>query len=236
MAASTLPARAQMKQDRIATADGDLEIHPVNHASFVMRWKETTIAVDPVGDAGAYKSFPKANVILLTDIHQDHLNAKTLEAVAGDSTKIVAPTAVADMLPAGLRAQTMVLTNGQSAVIMEIGVEAIPMYNTTQERSKFHVKGRGNGYVLSIGKKRIYISGDTEDIPEMRALKNIDAAFLCMNLPYTMTVDQAASAVGEFKPKVVYPYHSRGSDLERFKKLVAENGGAEVRILAWYGK
>jgi L-ascorbate metabolism protein UlaG (beta-lactamase superfamily) len=108
------------------------------------------------------------------------------------------------------------------------------MYNTTPDRSKFHDKGRGNGYVLTLGGKRLYISGDTEDIPEMRALKNIDVAFVCMNLPYTMTVEQAASAVREFKPRVVYPYHHRGSDLAKFKQLVGQDPAIEVRIREWY--
>jgi len=108
------------------------------------------------------------------------------------------------------------------------------MYNLTADRLKYHNKGRGNGYVVTVGGKRIYISGDTEDIPEMRALKNIDVAFVCMNLPYTMTEEQAASAVREFKPKIVYPFHYRGSDVEKFKKLVGEDSGVEVRLRDWY--
>ncbi len=108
------------------------------------------------------------------------------------------------------------------------------MYNLTADRLKFHDKGRGNGYVLTLGGKRVYLSGDTEDILEMRALKNIDVAFVCMNLPYTMTVDQAASAVREFKPKIVYPYHYRGSDLEKFKTAVGSDLGVDVRIRDWY--
>ena len=108
------------------------------------------------------------------------------------------------------------------------------MYNLAPARASFHAKGRGNGYVLTFGGKRIYLSGDTEDIPEMRSLKNIDVAFVCMNLPYTMTVDQAASAVREFRPKLVYPYHYRGSDLAKFKELVGESSGVEVRLRDWY--
>ena len=112
------------------------------------------------------------------------------------------------------------------------------MYNTTPDRLQYHEKGRGNGYVVTLDDKRIYISGDTEDIPEMRKLKNIDYAFVCMNLPYTMTVEQAASAVSEFKPKVVFPYHYRGkegmSDIEKFKKMVSADSDIEVRFLDWY--
>jgi L-ascorbate metabolism protein UlaG (beta-lactamase superfamily) len=127
-----------------------------------------------------------------------------------------------------------VLKNGETATLGDIKAEAIPMYNTTPDQLRYHPKGRGNGYVLTLGGKRVYISGDSEDIPEMRALKDIDVAFLCMNLPYTMTVEQAASAVRAFKPKIVYPYHSRGSDLEKFKSLVGSDSGVEVRLRDWY--
>jgi L-ascorbate metabolism protein UlaG (beta-lactamase superfamily) len=133
-----------------------------------------------------------------------------------------------------LRKQTTVLANGETKSLHEIKIEAVPMYNLTQERLKFHDKGRGNGYVLRLGGKRVYISGDTEDIPEMRALKNIDVAFVCMNLPYTMDVTQAASAVREFRPRIVYPYHYRGSDVEKFKSLVGNDRDVEVRLRDWY--
>ena len=116
---------------------------------------------------------------------------------------------------------------------MGLNIQAVPAYNTTPDRTKFHTKGRGNG-LLTFADKCVYLSGDTEDIPEMRALKGIDVAFLCMNLPYTMTPEQAASAVRQFRPKIVYPYHSRGSDLEKFKKLVGDDAGVEVRLRDWY--
>jgi len=173
-------------------------------------------------------------LILLTDIHGDHLNAPTLTAIATEKTLLVAPSAVAAQLPEALRKQTTALTNGETRSVSGVSIEAVPMYNTTLARAQFHTKGRGNGYVITLGGKRVYISGDTEDIPEMRALKNIDVAFLCMNLPYTMTEEQAASAVRAFKPKIVYPYHSRGSDLEKFKQLVGADSGVEVRLRNWY--
>jgi L-ascorbate metabolism protein UlaG (beta-lactamase superfamily) len=232
LCAATLATRAA---EKIPAQNGDIEIDPINHATFVLRWNGKTIFVDPVG--GAQKFTGKPDLILVTDIHGDHLNADTLKAVTGDKTKIVAPAAVVEQLPAELKsksAQIVMLANGDKKEIDGISIEAIPMYNLTPERQKFHAKGRGNGYVLTLGGKRLYISGDTEDIPEMRALKNIDAAFVCMNLPYTMTVDQAASAVKEFKPKIVYPYHHRGSDVEKFKQLVGAD--SEVRILDWYAK
>ena len=115
-----------------------------------------------------------------------------------------------------------------------INIEAVAAYNTTPTHLQFHPKGVGNGYVVTLDEKRIYVSGDTEDIPEMRALKNIDVAFICINQPYTMTEEQAAGAVRAYKPKIVYPYHSRGSDLEKFKNLVGADSGVEVRLRNWY--
>lgn len=234
MAGFCAASQAADSGDRISTANGDLVIHPINHATFQMSWNGKTIVVDPVGGGGRFKEFPKPDLILITDIHGDHLNVETLEAIAGDTTTLVAPAAVAANLPAQLKSKTTVMKNGETKSVAGIEIETIPMYNTTPERLRYHTKGRGNGYVITLGGKRVYISGDTEDIPEMRALKNIDLAFLCMNLPYTMTVEQAASAVREFKPKIVYPYHYRGSDTEKFKRLVGDDVGVEVRLRNWY--
>lgn len=234
-ATTWLPAaEPALTGDRIPTTDGDLVVHPINHATLALGWKTLTTYVDPVGGAKRFADLPKPGFIILTDIHGDHLSADTLKAVATADTKLVAPPAVAQQLPADLRERTTILTNGQSASLLGVKIEATAAYNLPLERPPFHPKGRGNGYVITLGEKRVYLSGDTEDIPEMRALKNIDVAFLCMNLPYTMTVDQAASAVREFKPKIVYPYHCRGSDLEKFKQLVGDTAGVEVRIRDWY--
>jgi L-ascorbate metabolism protein UlaG (beta-lactamase superfamily) len=236
-AESGFPAAGQaavLSGDTFVAQRGNITVHPINHATFALEWNGTTIYVDPVGGAARFKALPAPGLILLTDIHGDHLNKETLEAVAKPDTKIVAPPAVAEQLPSKLRERTTVLTNGQSAEVLGIPVEAIPAYNTTPQRQQFHAKGRGNGYMVALGGKRVYISGDTENTPEMAALKNIDIAFLCMNLPYTMTVEQAADAVRAFKPKVVYPYHSRGSDLEKFKTLVGADAGVEVRLRDWY--
>jgi L-ascorbate metabolism protein UlaG (beta-lactamase superfamily) len=222
--------------DSIATKDGPLKISPINHATLALEWNDRTIYVDPVGGARMFQGLPKPELILVTDIHGDHFSKETLAEMAGANTKIVCPAAVAEQMTPELRKSAMVLTNGQVEEISGVKIEAIPMYNLTAERLKYHTKGRGNGYVLTLGGKRIYISGDTEDIPEMLALKNIDVAFVCMNLPYTMTVDQAARAVLTFKPKIVYPYHYRGSDLSKFKELVGTNPGIEVRLRDWYPK
>jgi L-ascorbate metabolism protein UlaG (beta-lactamase superfamily) len=222
--------------DVFKTSDGDLHIQPINHASFVMGWNGETIYIDPVGGAAAYDGLPRPNLIFITHAHGDHYDPMTLSGIADGSTKIVAPKAVYDMMPPELQAKTSTMANGDAETVMKVGVEAVPAYNVTPERLQYHPKGMYNGYVLTIGGKRIYISGDTEDIPEMRALKNIDIAFVCMNLPYTMDVEHAADAVVAFKPKVVYPYHYRGSDVDQFAKLVASKSSVEVRLRDWYAK
>ena len=226
------------QDNKIATSAGDAVVHPVSHATFVLEWNGKTIYVDPVGGGGKFGKFPKPDLILVTDIHGDHLNAGTLEAVSTANTTIIAPAAVASKIPGSVKGRKVVLANGRTAEAIGATVQAIPMYNLTPERKRFHSKGRGNGYVVTLGGKRFYISGDTEDIPEMRALKNIDAAFVCMNLPYTMAVDRAADAVLAFKPKVVFPYHYRGkgglSDVGKFKSLVSKDPAIRVRQLNWY--
>lgn len=220
-------------------AASQVQVTPIEHASMVLTWRDTVIYVDPVGGGAMYASQPKAGLILVTDIHPDHMDAETLAAVAAGGVPIIAPQAVKDQLPAGLQSQVTVLANGQTHTVGGWTIEAIPMYNLTDARKQFHAKGRGNGYVVANGGVRVYLSGDTEDIPEMRALRNIDMAFVCMNLPYTMTVQQAADAVAEFKPTMVYPYHYRGTDgkadVAQFAQLVAERA-PEVKVvqLEWY--
>jgi L-ascorbate metabolism protein UlaG (beta-lactamase superfamily) len=222
--------------DTIATAEGDLAVHPINHATLALQWNKRTVVVDPVGGAARFNKLGKADLVLVTDIHGDHFDPSTLQAVLGEKAALIVPPAVAEKLPADLKARASVLAHGQNKEMLGFKIETVPAYNTTPERTKFHAKDRGVGYLLTLGGKRVYISGDTEDIPEMRALKNVDLAFLCMNLPYTMTVEQAADAVRAFRPKVVYPYHYRGSDLEKFKTLVGTNAGVEVRLRDWYAR
>ena len=206
---------------------------PIKHGTFVINASDITIYIDPVGDTENFKNISPPDIILITDIHGDHLSPESVKSVQQKETVIIGPKAVIDKLGYG-----EILNNGDIKTLKNVSIEAVPMYNLTEERSKYHEKGRGNGYVVTLNKKRIYISGDTEDIEEMRELKEIDYAFVCMNLPYTMTVEQAASAVLEFKPKVVFPFHYRGtegfSDIEKFKKLVSKDKDIEARFLNWY--
>ena len=214
-------------------------VTPISHATMVLEMGGTIIYVDPVGGASAFEGMPEPDLILITDIHGDHFDLKTLEAINTAETKIFVPMAVAEKLPEFLQAQIAVISNGDTKDAFEMMIEAIPMYNLRKEALKFHEKGRGNGYVINKNGYRVYISGDTEDIPEMRQLDSIDVAFVCMNLPYTMTVESAADAVLDFRPEVVYPYHFRGtdgmSDVAKFKSLVnAANDSIEVIQLDWY--
>jgi L-ascorbate metabolism protein UlaG (beta-lactamase superfamily) len=227
--------------DEIKTPKGPLTIQPVFHGGLVLTWDHKTIYIDPYGGAMAYKGLAAPDMILITDVHQDHLDTITLNALETGKATFIVPQAVADLLPTKYKQKTVVLNNGKSVNEKALVISAIPMYNLPEEKESKHPKGRGNGYLINLGGKTVYISGDTEDIPEMRALRNIDLAFVCMNLPYTMDINQAASAVIEFRPAIVYPYHYRGkdglSDVEAFKKLVDAGGQkTEVRLRNWYAQ
>jgi L-ascorbate metabolism protein UlaG (beta-lactamase superfamily) len=225
--------------DNFQTKIGTLSIQPIFHATLVLTVNGKTIYADPSGGVEKFKGLAAPDLILITDIHGDHFDINTLDAVKTANTILVVPQVVADKLPEADKAKVVVLHNGDKTTQAGISIDAIPMYNIPESPTSMHTKGRGNGYVLGIGGKNIYLSGDTQGIPEMRALKNIDIAFVCMNLPYTMDVTEAADAVLAFKPKIVYPYHYRGknglSDVDAFKKLVdAGNKGIEVRLRNWY--
>ena len=248
--------------DQVATDNGVLTIHPIHHATFVMQWSGKTIYVDPVGGGKLFAALPKPDLVLVTHIHSDHFDPATLEVVvpAGGRTVLVAPKTVAEKIPETLRGKAVVkvLANGEKTMAAGMAVEAVPAYNTTPGNEKFHPKGRDNGYVLTggekgfkkgpgkqdefyhpMGGKRVYIAGDTEDTAEMRALKLIDVAFLPMNLPYTMSVEKAADAIRQFRPKIVYPYHYRSqdgtkADFGQLRKLVGRDSGVEIRVREWY--
>ncbi len=225
--------------DTFDTKKGELTIQPILHGTLVLRFNDKVIYVDPYGGANAFAGVAKPDLILITDIHGDHLNEDTLDTLEIKNIPIIVPQAVADKISEKYQEQLQILANGNSMKQFGIDIKALPMYNLPESADAKHVKGRGNGYLLKMGKKNIYISGDTAGIEEMRNLQDIDIAFVCMNLPYTMDVKEAASAVLDFKPLIVYPYHYRGnpdmSDTEIFKSLVNEkNSEIEVRLRNWY--
>lgn len=217
--------------DVVPTAKGPLKITPIKHASLMLEFDDKVIHIDPWSQ-GDYTGLPKADLILITDIHGDHMDPAKVKEIKKDNTVIVAPAAVAKTVTGAT-----IIGNGESKTIEGIQIEAVAMYNLVRGPSQgkfFHDKGRGNGYILTLGGKRIYISGDTECIPEMKNLRNIDVAFVCMNLPYTMTPDEAAECVKAFKPKIVYPYHYRDSDLNMFSNALKSEKGIEVRLGKWF--
>jgi L-ascorbate metabolism protein UlaG (beta-lactamase superfamily) len=227
-------AEAQ-SNDTYSTDRGELTVYPINHGSLAFTFDGKTIFVDPYGDADLYSDFGTPDIIFITDIHGDHLNTETLSALDTENTTFVAPMAVAEQLVVP-NEKIVVIRNGETRTVRNISVSAIPMYNLPEDDpDSRHPKGRGNGYIIDFGGQTVYISGDTEDIPEMRALEGIDIAFVCMNLPYTMDIHQAADAVIEFQPTVVYPYHHRGQDIQEFKNVVdAANVDVRVKLREWY--
>lgn len=232
-----ISANAQLiPADHEKVKGGELTIQPITHATLMLGFNKKNIYIDPTGGAEAFKGLAAPDLMLITDIHGDHMDSKTIEAVLTSNTVLVVPQAVADKLPASIaKDKIIVLKNGDKTEQAGISILAVPMYNLPEAADAFHSRGRGNGYVLTIGGKKVYISGDTEDIPEMRNLKNIDIAFVCMNLPYTMDATQAAQGVIAFNPKIIYPYHYRGQDVNLFKSLVnAGDKNIDVRLKNWY--
>lgn len=233
--AAPFGAWAQPAGDRYPIDGGEITINPIAHASFVMRTPSLTIYNDPTGPKSAYEGHPAPDLILITHQHEDHFQPATLTAIVGADTRLVVNPVVMRLLPEELKAKATALANGEKTSVGSIEIEAIPAYNTTKGRKGYHPQGRDNGYVLTLGGKRVYIAGDTEDIPEMRALKDIYIAFVPMNLPYTMDLDQAASAVAAFKPEFVYPYHhSRGNMQAFIEKVAAAAPDTKVVLGKWY--
>lgn len=225
-------AHAAAEPQVFSTSAGPVKITPLNHASTLIEAGGKTIYLDPAKPV-KFSGLPKADLILITDIHGDHMDPDSIKDTSKADTEIFAAPAVVQTVTAAKP-----IANGETKTWQGWTIEAIPAYNLKRgpaPRKLFHDKGRGNGYVLTYGGKRFYFSGDTEGVPEMRALKNIDVAFVCMNLPYTMPPEEAAEAVKAFHPKIVIPYHYRGADLTVFQKAL-EGTGIEVRLLEWYPK
>lgn len=229
LAAATRAFAQTLTGDAIATAAGDVTVVPMSHATLILTQGAHVIYVDPA--KVDFSGQPAPTAILITHEHGDHFDPDNLTKIGGTAT-IVAPRSVANKIPDALKAQIVVMNNGEAGTVDGLPITAVAAYNLAADKQQFHPEGRDNGYVLSFGDKKIYIAGDTEDTPEMRALSGIEVAFLPMNQPYTMTPEQAADAVKAFKPRIVYPYHYKGSDPQAFADLVGD--AAEVRLRDWY--
>jgi Predicted Zn-dependent hydrolases of the beta-lactamase fold len=221
-----LTSAATFDVDTFKTQNGqEVKVTFIGHGSLMLTYKNQTIQVDPVSGYADYSGFPKADVILVTHEHEDHFDAKSIEKLTKKGTLLVVNEAVEAKLGKG-----KVLKNGDKLRLLDkVSVEAIPAYNTTAGREKFHPRYRDNGYLLVVEGLKIYISGDTEDIPELKDLKKVDIAFLSVNQPYTMTVAQAAHAAKIIGPKIFYPYHFGDTDVRLLKEEL-KGSGIELRI------
>ena len=227
MALSAL-AQKGFETDVIKTSAGDLKITFVGHGTLMFNFGGKVIHVDPYSALADYDIFPKADLILVTHEHSDHLDLKALNTVRTERTVVVLTETCAKQVQGGI-----VMMNGNAKTVEGLKIEAVPAYNIVHKRDTgqpFHPKGVGNGYIITFGDKRVYVAGDTEDVPEMKGLKNIDIAFLPMNLPYTMTPEMVAEAAKAFKPKILYPYHFGETDTSKVVSLLKGTPEIEVRI------
>lgn len=218
----------KLEEDIIKTEQGDLKITFIGHGTLMFTWQDKVIHVDPVTREADYTKLPKADLVLITHEHGDHLDPKALELIRKAETKIVLTKTCAERVTGGL-----VMKNGDVQTVEGLKIEAVPAYNIVHKRGNgqpFHPKGIGNGYVVTFGKTRVYIAGDTENTPEMKAIEKIDIAFLPMNLPYTMTPEMVADAARVFKPKILYPYHYGQTDTKELVELLKDAENIEVRI------
>lgn len=217
-----------LEKDILKTKSGDLEIYFIGHASLMMKWKDKIIHVDPYSKLADYSKLPKADLILVTHDHFDHFDLAAIKKIQKKDTIIIYTKKCEEKLKGG-----KVMKNGDKENVFGIAIEAVCAYNIVHERQKgipYHPKGEGNGYVLTFSDKRIYIAGDTENIPEMKELKNIDVAFLPMNIPYTMTPEMVKDAALMIKPKILYPYHYGDTDPKKIVELLKDHPEIEIRI------
>ncbi|MEJ2543540.1 MAG: MBL fold metallo-hydrolase [Calditrichaceae bacterium] len=226
---SMLQVSAQpFEKEVINTSEGELEITFIGHGTLMLKFDGKIIHIDPFSRMADYTKLPKADVVFITHHHGDHLNVEALDQVRKDSTIIILTEICAKQVEGGT-----IMKNGDIRNVMGIKVEAVPAYNLVHKRDNgkfYHPKGEGNGYVFTFGDKRVYVAGDTENTPEMKDLKNIDYAFLPMNLPYTMTPEMVADAVKAFKPKVLFPYHYGETDTSLILELLKGDKDTEVHI------
>jgi len=228
--ASTFVSSAQEKfeTDIIKTSAGELKITFIGHGTIMFTFGGKIIHVDPVGQYADYTNLPKADIIFITHEHGDHLDLKVIDIIRTKKTAVVLTETCAEKVKGGI-----VMKNGDVKTVEGLKIEAVPAYNIVHMRSKgnpYHPKGIGNGYIITFGDKRVYVAGDTENTPEMKKLKNIDIAFLPMNLPYTMTPEMVADAAKVLKPKILYPYHFGNTDTSELVDLLKGNKEIEVRI------
>jgi L-ascorbate metabolism protein UlaG (beta-lactamase superfamily) len=223
-----LKAAEELQRDTIGTTAGNVEITFVGHGTLMLRWGKTIIHIDPWSNLPGFSTLPQADLILVTHHHGDHLDSAAINLLRTSATVVLLTAKCAEHVRGGT-----VMKNGDVKKVLGLTVEAVPAYNLVHLRpdsTPFHPKGEGNGYVLTIGRTRIYIAGDTENTPEMEALRDIDVAFLPMNLPYTMTPEMVAEAAKAFKPKILYPYHYSQTDPGKLLPLLKDTQGIEVRI------
>lgn len=219
---------SKFEKDSLPTSSGNVEVTFIGHGTLMLQYGGKVIHVDPVAGYADYTTLPKADIILLTHHHGDHLEATALMHSRTEKTKVVLTEICAERVMDGI-----VMKNGDIVEVEGIQIEAVPAYNLVHKRENgkfFHPKGEGNGYVLTFGDTRIYIAGDTENTPEMKALKDIDYAFLPMNLPYTMTPEMVADAAMAFRPRVLYPYHYGETDIAEIESLLKDEKDIEVRL------
>jgi len=225
--ATSASGQEQFQTDVIKTSSGDLVITFIGHGSLMFNFGGKVIYVDPYSKLADYGKLPKADIILITHEHRDHLDPAAIEKIRTEKTQIILTEIGAKQLGGGT-----VMKNGDSRSVDGLTIEAVPAYNIVHKRESgepFHPKGNGNGYVVTFGDKRVYGAGDTENVPEMKALRNIDIAFLPMNLPYTMTPEMVADAAKMFHPRVLYPYHTGETDVTKLPALLKDRKDIEVR-------
>ena len=221
-------AKEPYETDIIKTSAGDLKITFIGHGTLMFTFGAKIIHVDPFTKVADYEKLPKADVILITHDHHDHLDLKAVELVRTEKTKVVLTETCSKQIKNGI-----IMKNGDVQNVNGLKIDAIPAYNLVHKRDNgqpFHQKGVGNGYIITFGDKRVYVAGDTENIPEMKSLREIDCAFLPMNLPYTMTPEMVADAAKAFRPKILYPYHFGNTDTSKLLKLLQDQKEIEVRI------
>lgn len=227
LAIAPVGAEERNMMDVIKTSGGKLEVTFVGHGSLVFSYQGTVVHVDPWSQLADYTKMPKADLVLVTHEHRDHLDPAAIEAVRKKDTEVLVNASSADRVPG-----SQVMENGDVKTLQGLRVEAVPAYNVVHMRGEgqpFHPRGSGNGYVLTFGDKRVYVAGDTENIPEMKDLSDIACAFLPMNLPYTMTPEMVAAAARTLAPQILYPYHYGETDPALLEGLL-EGSGIEVRI------